>query len=138
MSSGKKLKIEAGSVFHLWCGHCRDPKWKFHVVAYVQPQLRYFLINTRPAAFQRADASLMAHQVDLLEADHEFLSHDSVLDCSQVVGGPTASELEDLFLADEGLLLGRLATNCRRTARRVVQASDLLSPKEIAAILAIW
>lgn len=138
MSSGKTLKIEAGSVFHIWCPSCKPPKWKFYVVASINPQVRYFLINTRPAAFQLADVQLAAHQVEMLEKDHGFLNHDSVIDCSQLIGGPTASELEDLHTQNEGVLLGRVITSTRRSVRHIVKESDLLSTKDIAAILAIW
>jgi len=132
------LKPQAGDVFHIWCAHCVPPKWKYHVIASVQPRLRYFLINSRPAAFQRGNPALMAHQVDLREVDYRFLGHDSVLDCSQLGGGPTASELEDILLKDPRAHLGRIEVSTRRVVRHIVQHSDLLASKEIAAVLAIW
>lgn len=101
-----------------------------------RPQLCYFLINSRPAAFQLANPAIMAHQVPLKAG--KFLKHDSVLDCSKVVGGVTASEIEDLHSDDPSIYLGRLETEIRRAVRHVVQHSELLSPKEIAAILSMW
>lgn len=132
-----KLSIQAGTVLHVWCSHCTPPKWKYHVVAYVDP-LRYLLINTQSAAFQRANSLLMAHQVSLEKQDNPFLRHDSVLDCSQVVGGPSLSELEDAYLKNPGVLMGRVGAKGRRAVRSVISKSELLSAKEISAILAIW
>lgn len=132
-----KLSVQAGTVLHVWCAHCTPPKWKYHVVAYVEP-LRYLLINTQAAAFQRSNAELLAHQVSLGKQDNSFLRHDSVLDCSQVVGGPSMSELEDAFLKNPSVLMGRISSNGRRAVRSVVSKSELLSSREIAAILAIW
>lgn len=80
----------------------------------------------------------MAHQVELLARDHSFLKRDSVLDCSQLVGGPTLSELEDLYESQSPLVLGRVAASPRRAVRSVVGSSELLTGKEQKAILAIW
>lgn len=132
------LKLEAGTVLHIWCTHCNPQKWKFYVVAFVEPKLRYFLINSQPAAFQRKEPELLAHQVGLLQKEHGFLSRNSVLDCSQLSGGPTASELEDMYQGDPKILLGRIQTSPRRAVRTVVAKSNLLTPAEIKAILGVW
>lgn len=108
------------------------------MVAFVEPKLRYFLINSQPAAFQRKEPELLAHQVGLLQKDHGFLSRNSVLDCSQLSGGPTASELEDMYQDAPAILLGRIQTSPRRAVRAVVAKSNLLTPAEIKAILGIW
>ncbi|MCC4587069.1 hypothetical protein LL962_08135 [Xanthomonas sp. NCPPB 1067] len=132
------LKIQVGSVFHIWCSFCRPPKWKFFVVATMQPELRYFVINSNPASFQRIDDVLMGHQVQLLQGEHYFLRRDSVLDCSELVGGPTASDLEDRYAQDARVLLGRLSTPARRAVRAVTKDSVLLSGKEVVAIQGAW
>lgn len=80
----------------------------------------------------------MAHQVSLSELDHDFLDHDSVLDCTQVCGGPTVSELEDQYAKNPTILLGRVSLNARRDVRRIAKESELLSAREIESILAIW
>ena len=132
------LKIQAGSVFHIWCAFCKPPKWKFFVVAYAEPTLRYFIINSNPAAFQRNSRTLLAHQAQLSLTDHSFLKRDSVMDCSEILGGPSASDLEDMYAKDDRVLLGRICTDARRNVRRIVGESELLSAKEIAAILEAW
>lgn len=132
------LQLHAGDVFHLWCAHCKPPKLKFYVVAAIEPQLRYFLINSQPAPFQLKKPILMGHQVAIREADHGFLNHDSVIDCTEVYGGPSASDLEDIWTKDHRVHIGRIETSARRAVRHVVQHSVLLSPNEMAAILRIW
>lgn len=133
------LNLQAGTVLHLWCAFCRPPKWKFHVVAYTVPTVRYLLINSHIPPLLRADPELVTHQVELRQTDNlGFLSHDSVIDCSMVMGGPTMSELEDLYAKDPGILRGRVSTPGRRAVRAVVKGSDLLNGYEIKAICAIW
>ena len=133
------LNPKAGDVYLLYCAIIRDPKEKFHAVAYMEPRLRYFLINSRVAAFIQAKPILAAHQVLLKQSEHpEFLKEDSYLDCTQIFGGLTASELEDLIAAGHRVELGRISTNARREVRRVIKDSELLTPHEIKAILAVW
>lgn len=133
------LNSQSGDVYLLFCGCIREPKDKFHVVAYSEPRLRYFLINTHAAAFLLANPILAAHQITLKHSEHaDFLKVDSVLDCSQIFGGATTSDIEDLLVKGKRVVLGRLSPNARRNVRRAVRDSELLSPVEIEAILAIW
>lgn len=132
------LQLAAGQVFHLWCRSCVPPKWKFYVLAHLNPRPRYFLINSNPAPFQQANPQLMTHQIRLAQVQHPFLRRDSVLDCSQVVGGYTASELEDAYNADPGMLIGTVDVTPRTTARSIIANSEILTGREIADILAEW
>lgn len=133
------LNIQAGSVITVWCTHCTPTKWKYYVVAFVDGSaVRYMLINSRPAAFQQGSPLLMGHQVSLGVDDNKFLHHPSVLDCSQIVGGPTVSELEDLYQKDPSISRGRIGTAGRRAVRKIVGESSILSAKDIKAVLAVW
>lgn len=133
------MQLRIGQVFHLWCTGCATPKWKFHVLALINPRPRFFIINTAMAAFQRASPVLAAHQVPLLQAEHTtFLKHDSVMDVSSILGGPTASELEDRLDDDPAVHLGAISDNTRRNARRVISSSSLLTGREIIALSALW
>jgi hypothetical protein len=132
------LTLQVGQVFRLWCAVTVPPKWKYHVLAQIDPRPRFFLINTHAAAFQLANPALAMHQLAVTCADHAFLHHDSVLDLSQLMGGPASGELENSYSKDKSVLLGALANNSRRAARSVIQRSTLLTPKEIATLLALW
>lgn len=133
------LQLKVGQVFRLWCPTCRpEPKFKLFVVAWIEPRPRYFLINSHAAAFQLDEPALKAHQLTAKLSENSFLHHDSVLDTSQVFGGPTASELEDLFHKNPNILLGDISVNLRRAARHAIEHSEVLSKREIETLLGAW
>lgn len=133
------LEIKVGQVFLLWCAACRpDPKYKYFVVALVEPRVRYFLINSNPSPLQNADPELLAELAPVMQADHKFLRHDSFLDLTQLMGGPTAAELEDKYLKENHILLGNISTNARRNARRIIGTSISLTGSEVKQLEAIW
>ncbi len=136
--TGTVFLANPGEVYHLWCGQCHQAKYKYFVVAYTEPRLRYFLINSAPAPFQRPNAELMKHQVELTEADHRFLRHDSVLDVSTVMGGDTIDELREKYAENQNIYLGQIAPEPRAVLRTIVADSRVLTEREKAAILDAW
>lgn len=136
--TGTVFLAEPGEVYHLWCGQCCQAKYKYFVVAYTEPRLRYFLINSAPAPFQRGNEELMAHQVELAEADHRFLRHDSVLDVSTIMGGYTIDDLREKFEENQSIYLGQIAPTPRAALKTIVAGSKVLTEKEKAAILDVW
>lgn len=137
--TGTVFFAHPGEVYHLWCGQCCEAKYKFFVVAYTEPRLRYFLINSAPAKFQRDNAVQMSHQVVLAASEHSgFLKHDSVLDCSTVMGGDTVDDLAAKYAANQSVYLGQIAPGPRAVLKTVVADSRLLTEKEKQAILAVW
>jgi hypothetical protein len=125
------LELRIGQVFRVWCTFCRpEPKYKLMVVA---------LINSCAAPFQLANPVLAGHQLAISPSDkNEFLHHDSVLDLSELCGGPTASELEDLYEKDPRILKGQLAIRSRRAARHIIEYSELLTSREVKSLLELW
>lgn len=136
--TGTVFSANPGEVYHLWCGQCCEAKYKFFVVAYTEPKLRYFLINSHPARFQRENSELLAHQIVLPAQDHSFLKHDSVLDCSEVMGGDTFDELAGKYAANHRVFIGRIAPAPTQELKTIVAGSKVLSPKEKDAILSVW
>lgn len=132
------LELRATQVFRLWCAACTPPKWKYHVVAIVEPRPRFFLINSAVPAFKASRPILAAHQAQLTKEDHDFLGHDSFLDCSELMGGPTGSDLEDLHADDGSVLMGTVSVEARRNVRRIIESSILLTDNEKQALLLLW
>ncbi len=132
------MALHIGNVFILWCRGCLNPKYKFHVLAVAGDRPRYFVVNSAIAAFQRQNQTLLEHQAPLAAGDHRWLKHDSYLDCSSLIGGYTASELEDALAAEPRTLVGTIATAARRNVRRIVGSSELLSPAEVQQLLGGW
>ncbi len=81
---------------------------------------------------------LQAQLVSITARDHKFLDHDSLMDCTELLGGFTGSDLEDLYAKDSSVLIGVLSHHVCRTARKVIRESPLLSKAERDALLVLW
>lgn len=134
----ERFQAQVGDVFLLWCNICEPQKYKFFVVAYIDPRLRYMLINSEPARFQQGKPELMRHQVSLSARDHAFLTHDSYLDCSQVLGGMTEDELESAYRDNTRIRLGSIAPAPRQALRDVVVNSRVLTERDKRMLLEAW
>ena len=133
---GTVLKV--GQVFHLHCVACRPPKPKFHVLARIEPVPTFFLINSHPTAYQLARPHLMSSILKVMPTELTFLSHESWLDCTMVMSGYTAQDLETHVLNGNREYLGRMPAAQRRIVRAIINASKLLPRADKAAMLALW
>lgn len=84
--------LKAGAVVRLFCKFTTPPKYKYLMIATLQP-LRVFIINSEIHPFILGSPELLADQVDIPSKDHLFLVHDSILNC---VEAHRAFEIEDL------------------------------------------
>lgn len=84
--------LKAGAVVRLFCAFTTPPKYKFLMIATVEP-LRVFIINSEIYPFILNRPELLADQVDIPSQDHLFLTHDSVLNC---IEAHRAFEIDDL------------------------------------------
>lgn len=133
-----EFKVKVGDVFHLWCYACTPQKYKFFVVAYTEPRIRYMLINSEPAKFQQENPELMRHQVKLCANEHGFLNHDSFLDCSQMLGGLSVAELENGYSADVRIRIGTIAEMPRQSLKAIVADSHVLTDRDKRMLLEAW
>lgn len=132
------MEFKSGQVFHLWCRFCNPQKYKYFVVASIDPGPWFFLINSEPTEFQKKRPRLMSSLVALPAHSNTFLSHDSWLDCTELLGGYSGEDIENLLQQDPRVLLGRLAANSRRAVRAVISASPLLAEAKKKVLLTIW
>lgn len=108
------------------------------MLASIDPLPRFFLINSQPNAFQVKREHLMASILHLSKEDCGFLDHDSVLDCTELLGGCSAQELEDAANASPSAARGRLDINIRRAVRAIISESKVLSSADKAKLLQLW
>ena len=76
--------------------------------------------------------------IGLPKADHPFLTKDSYLDCTEMVAGYTAQQVEDLFIAQPDILLGDMSAGTRQAVRALGSNSPTLTALEKVALLAHW
>lgn len=132
------MELKAGQVFHLWCRACNPQKNKFFVLASINPGPWFFLINSDPTEFQKKRPHLMASLLSIEVAAARFLHHDSWLDCTQLMGGHSAQDLETLLVAQSNDYKGRLGAGIRRRVRAIIAQSTVLTQFEKTSLLLVW
>jgi len=80
----------------------------------------------------------MSSLLELESASITFLQYDSWLDCTQLMGGHSAQDLETILVSQSQDFKGRLDANVRRKVRAIVTQSAILSELEKAQLLALW
>lgn len=91
--------IKSGAVVKLFCDFTTPQKFKYFMIATVEP-LQVFIINSEITEFIRRNAALLADQVDIPHKDHPFLTHDSVLNCIEAHRGFNISDLKNELIAN--------------------------------------
>lgn len=132
-------QLRAGQVFRLFTRYINPPKWKFLVLAYVldDGRARLFPVNSEPTQFQKQNPELEKHQIPIGPAAYPaFLKHASVLSCSELLGGWSASELEDVLINNPDCSVGELRAEEIAKIRHIVEASRVLSGRDKEMILA--
>jgi hypothetical protein len=133
--------IASGNVYHLLVNAFDPPKHKFLVLAYVSTNglARFFVINSERTELQKTRDELRKHIISLpQDGSHIFLTHDSWLDCSELIGGWTASELEDQITEEPECAICRLVPKILKAVREVVTNSRLLSERDKQMIIGQW
>lgn len=114
-----------GEVYLLRCGTCLPPKQKLFVVALLTP-LRCFLINSQLRAAETRSPQAQTMAVPILAASHPFLTHDSYVSCSDLMGEytdandfPAACYVGDLDQATRAMVLASFAQNSQLPTSRL-------------------
>jgi len=85
--------LATGHVYFLHAQAFNPPKSKYLVLAYLssEDRARFFVVNSRRTPLQKSQPDLRAHLISLPNGTHDFLTHDSWLDCSELIGGWTGA-----------------------------------------------
>lgn len=119
--------IKAGAVVRLLCDFTTPQKHKYLMIACVEP-LQVFIINSEIPEFIQRNPHLLADQVDIPQADHPFLKHDSILNCIEAHRAFNLSHLKDKLIANfSEVYKGTLKEYLLRNILDVVERSENLS-----------
>lgn len=119
--------IKAGAVIRLFCDFTTPPKHKYLMIASTEP-LQVFIINSEIPEFIKRNKSLLADQVDIPQIDHQFLTHDSVLNCIEAHRAFDISHLKSELVANfSEVYKDTLRGYLLRTVIDVVEQSENLS-----------
>ncbi len=123
-------RLIPGAIFHCYCEFTNPPKHKFIVVARAQPPTIVFLINSDISSWLQARPHLRDCQVGICKSDHDFLAHDSFLDCTQAERRMRLEHLEQAMMNDLTSFKGWLTARERDAALYAVSVCRTLSVQE--------
>jgi hypothetical protein len=106
---------------------------KRFVVVAINDHTVTFVINTAIGAFLQARPALLKCQVAMPVVAHDFMSHDSHVDCSRIRTYATHEVVRDL-VAQPDWVLGAISTELRVAMVAAIKFSPTLSANEAAQL----
>lgn len=128
-------QLVPGRVLYLLCDFTDPPKEKFLVLASRGTTPLLFVINSGLRPFVRDHPARRACQVCIASADHDFLRHDSFIDCINVVDSMTEEEIVDQVVNDLARVKGILSSTTRLQVLEIVGKSRTISRAHKARII---
>jgi hypothetical protein len=128
--------LTAGRVLYLWCRFTRPPKEKLVVLACPADRPPLLLINSRIHPLKSRRPATASCQVPLLASEYSFLTHDSFVDCSDVIDELGMDEIETQLIADTGRIRDVLNADTIQVILDVLQDAKTVSPAHRRAMRA--
>lgn len=129
-----RRQVAPGHVLCLFCEFTVPPKEKYLAVVSAEPRPLLFVVNSSVGEFVRQRPDLLKCQVLLSAADYGFLTHDSYLDCSNVIDCIDQNVIAHQVTRDIGRIKGDLNGATRARVVEVVRQAKTISPRHKAAI----
>lgn len=99
--------LAPGSILLLDCYFTKPPKPKFCILLCLEPEPVMVLVNSKISKFLEDRPALRDCQVLLHSTHHQFLKHDSYIDCTQSLK-VSIEEIESQILKDVKKIKGRI------------------------------
>lgn len=131
-----KRHLKPGQVLYLFSHFTQPPKEKYLVIAYYSDSPLLFVINSRIHPYIASRPELNASQVEIQAVEYDFLSHDSFIDCSQVIDSFEAAEIRRQVLGELSRIKGELTPATTAEIKQVVRAARTISERHKQLILA--
>jgi len=132
-AANRELKVS--DVLYLHCDFTTPPKNKYLLVCCCDPLL-VLLINSEISEFIQARPHLLQSQVDVAQADHNFLEWDSFINCIEAHQAFNLEVVKEQITQDyRETLRGEIAEYCMREVYRAVSASQTMARRHKASIL---
>lgn len=129
-------KLIAGAVIYMPCDFTTPPKDKFLLVACCEPELLVLIINSEINPFITERPELLACQVDIPHADHDFLHHDSFVNCVQTHTAFKMTSVRAAIVANYSKVYkGRLADYVIRQVIEAVDRSEVMEGRHSKMII---
>jgi hypothetical protein len=117
------------------CDFTTPPKDKFLLLVSINCGLLFFVINSEINQFKKDSPDLLESQVPLGRKTHQFLKHDSWIDCSKVIRNFGAAEVFQQINSKLGSMKGLVTNEVRKKIRTTVNDSRTLENRFKTVIL---
>ena len=124
-----------GQILYLWCDFTNPPKDKFLLLVCTEERPLLFIINSRINEYLEKRPELFACQITLEAREYDFLSHDSFLDCSNVVDVMDRDDIIGQIASNPIKAKGKLNSATREEVIKVVEKALTISPYHKKLIL---
>ncbi|WP_341939618.1 hypothetical protein [Marinimicrobium sp. C2-29] len=129
-------QLRVGTVIYKFCDFTTPPKFKFLVVASVDPRLLVLCVNSEINTFYIRNGTDRFHVV-VPVCDHDFLVYDSYACCVEAHAAFDISDLKQEILEDYNRIVkGFLTDECLEEIYNAVKSNDVIRrgyQKEIVA-----
>lgn len=127
--------LRPGQVLYLHCRFTNPQKDKYLVLVHLGTRPLFFVINSEIHDYIASRPDLLRCQVQLSAADNDFLRHDSVLNCGEVIDRFSEDQVRDQVLADMSRISGELSESTKKEIIRVVRGARTISPRHKGLIV---
>lgn len=117
------------------CTFTTPHKPKFLVISSIKSETAFLVINSAIPQFIQNKKHLNDCQVLIDKSSHDFLTHDSYVDCTKTYYEDTAQIFSEL-VADTGSLKGEVSDTVRNNILVALRNSPTLSSGEIEMLVA--
>jgi hypothetical protein len=130
-------QFNPGRVLYLFCNFTQPPKEKYLLVVSTNPIILMFVINSEINPFKASKAHLLKAQLPVTITEHDFLDHDSFIDCSQVItqNDFRLEEIHKQVLKDMTRIKGTITPLLAQNILDVVTLSRTLVKDDIHSII---
>ncbi|MFK5915551.1 MAG: hypothetical protein QM484_14385 [Woeseiaceae bacterium] len=128
-----KQNLVEGNVIYLHVNHTIPPKEKYLLIGHVDDCIRVFTINSEIHPFIKSKEHLLSGQILLNKSDHEFLDHDSYINCTEIVDIPV-EDVEGQVIDDMSRIKGSISDGTREKVLSAVNESLTLTQLDIILI----
>lgn len=122
-----RRQLTPGRVFKLFCAFTNPQKDKYLLLACTQPRPLLFIINSEISEYIKKREHLHKCQVPISAGGHDFLKHDSYIDCSEARTDFHLIDIERQVLEDMSRIKGLVAQNVKDELLKAVDATNTIS-----------
>jgi hypothetical protein len=130
-----KRALTPGRVLYLFCPFTVPPKEKYAILLSLGNPTLLFLINSRIHDYIADRPDLAACQLLIAQSDHEFLAHDSYIDCSNAIDDFSDKDVLDQITGDISRVKGTLNPRTIQDMKRIVRQARTISAFHARIIL---